>query len=126
MSAQPGTIVWNELNTHDVESARSFYSKVFGWEFSTDNPQNYTVALKDGKMVAGLFDLSAGEETKAAPPSWLTYVETDDIKAACEAALAAGGTCLRPAFHVDGVGMIGIILDNTGACLALMQSDDPT
>jgi predicted enzyme related to lactoylglutathione lyase len=27
----PGTVVFNNLNTHDVEGAKSFYGSVFGW-----------------------------------------------------------------------------------------------
>jgi len=125
MAISHGTIVWNELNTHDVEGAKRFYGELFGWQFSADNPQKYLVALQDGEMAAGIFDLTTLENSESIPASWLTYFETEDIDKAIATVEASGGTCLRPVFHVPGVGRIGIILDNTGASLGLMQSDKP-
>ncbi len=40
MATQPGTIVWNELNTHDVEGAKTFYSALLGWTYSIEEPHN--------------------------------------------------------------------------------------
>ncbi len=123
MAPNHGTIVWNELNTHDVEAAKSFYGDLLGWQFSADNPQNYIVAFQDGEMVAGLFDLNSLETAGSIPASWLMYIETRDIDAAIAGVEAAGGSCLRPVFQVPGVGRIGIILDNSGATVGLMQSE---
>jgi predicted enzyme related to lactoylglutathione lyase len=32
---EPGSLSWNELNTHDTEGAAAFYAAVFGWKSST-------------------------------------------------------------------------------------------
>jgi len=124
MATQPGTIAWNELNTHDVEGAKTFYSALFGWTYSIEEPHNYIVASKNGEVVAGLFDLSVLDNSESIPSSWLMYIETDNIEAAVKNTLASGGTCLRPVFSVAGVGQIAIILDSTGASLGLIQSED--
>ena len=34
-SYEPGTFSWIELHTSDVEAAKSFYGRVFGWGRTT-------------------------------------------------------------------------------------------
>ncbi|MCY4151064.1 MAG: VOC family protein [Aestuariivita sp.] len=124
MANQVGTIVWNELNTHDIEGAKAFYGALLGWTYSVEGPHNYLVANKDGTPVAGFFDLSELENSESIPSSWLMYIETSDIESAVEKALASGGTSLRPPFTISGVGQIAIIMDGAGACFGLIQSQN--
>ena len=47
----PNALVWNELQTKDVDTARSFYGEVFGWGHDSD-PNGYDL-FKLGRADAG-------------------------------------------------------------------------
>ena len=55
-SYTPGTFSWADLTTTDQESAKAFYTALFGWE-AIDNPVGdgvyYTMMRLGGKDVAG-------------------------------------------------------------------------
>lgn len=124
MNSVPGTIVWNELNTHDAEQAKRFYSELLGWSFVTVEENDYIVASKGDTMVAGILDLSNLDDGSEIPPSWFTYIEVENIDDACVQVVSNGGKITRPTFEVPGVGRIAIVQDNTGACLGIMQSSE--
>ena len=51
-----GTFHWNELMTHDVAKAKTFYAQTLGWTFE-DVPMpgmdtTYTLIRSDGEMVS--------------------------------------------------------------------------
>ena len=125
MSLPHGTVVWNELNTRDVEKAKTFYGDLLGWEFiTTESTNDYIVATRKGEMVAGMIDLANSDCDEDVPSYWFPYIEVENIDAATGQVVETGGKLLRPIFEVPDVGRIAIILDNTGACLGLMQSND--
>ena len=41
---QPNSLVWNELQTNDLEAAKAFYGAVFGWTNEVDK-SGYVVLL---------------------------------------------------------------------------------
>ena len=59
----PGTFSWAELSTSDVESAKGFYTGLFGWD-TEDQPLPdggaYTIARVGGRDVAGLTPAQPG------------------------------------------------------------------
>jgi predicted enzyme related to lactoylglutathione lyase len=108
-----------ELNTTDVEKAKSFYSNLFDWK------------LEDAPMAGGAYTLiQVGEGTGGgmmkhpmpnAPSSWLAYVLVDDIRAATDKAKSLGASIVKDATEVPGAGSFSIIMDPTGAVLGLWQ-----
>ena len=57
---EAGKFVWNELMTPDVEGARTFYGKLFGWEAQTTpmpgpDGAEYTGFMLGGTPVGGAF-----------------------------------------------------------------------
>jgi hypothetical protein len=56
-----------------------------------------------------------------APSAWLAYVSVDDIVAATKKARELGATIVREVTEIPGHGRFSIILDPTGAHLALWQ-----
>ena len=117
-SYAPGTFSWAELATSDANSAKSFYTALFGWEYE-DNPigdgQVYSMALRDGRHVAALF--SADE-----PPHWNCYVTVADVDQAAARAREHGATVLAEPFDVMDVGRMAVIADPTGAALCLWEA----
>ena len=79
----------------------------------------YWVAVVGGKPTAGIMDVATmGDD--AIPPHWMTYIAVDDIDKVVAATDAKGGTVVRPAFDVPGVGRIAILKDPGGATIGMM------
>ena len=56
-----------------------------------------------------------------APSAWLAYVLVDDIGAATQKAKSLGAKVMKDVTEVKGVGSFSVIVDPTGAALALWQ-----
>lgn len=117
-----GEVHWNELGTRDVEAAKKFYSETCGWTWADmDMPDGtYHVASIGETMVAGMWDIGGMPGMEEMPAHWVMYLAVDDADKAAAQTTALGGTVLRPAFDVPGVGRIVMALDPTGAMLGLM------
>src|SRR3989442_15565218 len=55
------------------------------------------------------------------PPSWTSYVTTDDADATAEKVKAAGGTVFAEPFDVMDAGRMAVFADPTGAGFAVWQ-----
>ena len=125
MSDFHGKVIWNELNTRDVEAAKAYYGAVCGWRFETSpipgGGGDYTTAKLGEEMVAGLFDFSDTPGADDGPDHWLTYFGVEDIEASFAQNAASGGAAIRPPFEVPGVGKFALVTDATGAMLGLME-----
>jgi hypothetical protein len=62
-----------------------------------------------------------GEEAAGAPPHWNSYVTVPDADAAAARAKQLGGTVIKDAFDVMGVGRMAVIQDPTGAVFCVWQ-----
>lgn len=115
-----GAPIWIDLATSDLDRAKDFYGRVFGWTFDTAGPEygGYVTALLDGRPVAGLM---VNDPQWDAPDAWTTYLHTADIQTTVDKAIAAGGTsCVAP-MEVPGKGWMGMITDPAGAFFGLWQ-----
>lgn len=99
------------LTAHEL--TRAFYSKAFGWTF-TDYGADYS-ATTNGTVDVGLN--GHVEEALSAP---LPVVRVDDLEAAFDAVIMAGGTIARPIFAFPG-GRRFHFIDPAGSELAVWQ-----
>jgi uncharacterized protein len=109
-----------ELNTTDINKAKTFYGKLFEWTLE-DVPMpggSYTM-IKPGKGTGGGM---MNHPVSGAPSAWLAYVEVDDINAATKKAKSLGATVMKDVTEVMGAGWFSIILDPTGAALGLWKA----
>ena len=117
-SYPPGTFSWAELATRDAQAAKSFYTALLGWDYE-DNPagegQIYSMALRDGKYVAALF------RDESQPPHWNSYVTVSSADETAAKAKDAGGTVATEPFDVMEVGRMAVLVDPTGAALAVWE-----
>jgi hypothetical protein len=119
-----GKVIWTDLVTPDLEAAKRFYGGLFGWTFreiDTAAPREYTVALLDGRPVAGLVHRPAppGEPKQ---PAWLTFIAVKDFDAARRIALSHGGKLLADARTYPKRGRQAVFSDPGGATFALLAS----
>ena len=112
---------WNELHTTEPAKALSFYEQVLGFSHrSMDMGPGggvYHILSKGGVDRAGVTShLPAG-----VPPHWLPYVAVDDPDATIERARRLGATIPVSPMDIPGVGRFGVMVDSTGARLAIIK-----
>src|ERR1700732_1181512 len=108
-----------ELNTTDVNKAKTFYGSLFNWELrDVPVPGGSYTMIKVGEGTGGGI---MKHPVPGAPSTWLAYVMVDDIAAATQKAKSLGATVMKDVTQVRGMGWLSIILDPTGAPLGLWK-----
>jgi predicted enzyme related to lactoylglutathione lyase len=117
-----GRVIWNELNTHDVEGAKHFLGATLGWTFDAMPMPDFTywIVKMGDERIGGMFDMSKDGNCKNVPEHWLTYIGVDDIDARYKKAMAAGAKQGRPPFDIPGVGRAAIFQQPGGGMVAWM------
>ncbi len=118
----PGTFCWPELATTDQESAKKFYTSLFGWTFVDNNMDvgTYTMLKHRGADVGALYTMRE-DERKMAPSHWNSYVAVESADQAAAKAKQLGGKVLMEPFDVFDVGRMAILQDPTGAVFCVWQ-----
>ena len=118
--APVGAPCWVDLMTSDVDAARAFYTRVFGWTAEEPNPEfgGYFSFLKDGVPVGGGMANMAGD---GVPDMWQVYLATDDVDATVARATELGGQAIVPTTQVGDLGKMAVILDAGGAPIGMWQ-----
>jgi uncharacterized protein len=114
---EPGALVWNELNTADVDEAASFYGALFGWEIApSETSAEPYLSIQNGDANNG--GIRPGPS--GMPPSWIPYFGTDDVDPALAKVEELGGA--KHAGPIDiQIGKITVVADPQGAVFALYQ-----
>lgn len=120
-------IVHFELPADDVERARAFYSKTFGWKPNSIPGMGYTLwhttTTDANGMVQTPGTINGGMLTRQEPVSRLVVtVMVKDLETALKAAQANGGKVVRGKQEVKGVGWAAYIDDTEGNRIGLIQS----
>ena len=72
MNDQHGRFAWYELLTTDMAAAKSFYSRVVGWEARDASAAFPYTVFGDGESeIAGLMELPADARRMGAMPRWV-------------------------------------------------------
>jgi hypothetical protein len=113
-----------ELNTTDPARAKEFYGKLFDWKLE-DVPMGVGSTYTTIEVGEGTGGGLMQHPMPGAPSTWLAYVLVDDLRAATDKAKALGATIAKDVTEVPGVGWFSIIVDPTGATLALWKPAMP-
>lgn len=118
-----GEFCWNELATTNVQAAKDFYGKVFGWTFTDhDMPKmTYTMIKKNNNDFGGIWGIPKDKESQI-PPHWMGYILVENLDESVKKVTQNGGTILKPADNAGDFGRFAIITDPTGAHIALWQT----
>jgi predicted enzyme related to lactoylglutathione lyase len=107
-----------ELNTTDVEKAKSFYNSLLDWKLEDMpmGPGNTYTMIDVG-------DGTGGGMTKnpmpGAPPVWVPYIDVADVRASTEKARSLGATVYADVTEIPGMGSFSVLSDPTGAVFGL-------
>ena len=117
-----GTPCWADLATGDVDAAKAFYGKLFGWTYRDQDADSmpYSMADQKGLSAAGIGPL----QDPNMPPVWSTYFAVDDADATAARITDAGGTLMMEPFDVMDAGRMAFAFDPTGAVFGIWQAKE--
>jgi hypothetical protein len=121
LTQDPVSLCWNELATRDVDAAKDFYGKLFGWEFSEmpDSSPTYHIIKNRGADNGGLIQMD--ERWGAAPPHWMVYFSVADVDATVGRVTELGATVIVPPFDAPPAGRMSTIKAPQGAVFSIIQ-----
>lgn len=120
-----GRISHFAINADEVERARGFYERVFGWEFTAWGPPDfYQIATGDGEPVGGALhkrrDIVAGRPIHG----FECTIAVDDVDAVAKSVVDAGGRIVMEKSVITGVGELIFFEDTEGNIAGAMRYDD--
>jgi predicted enzyme related to lactoylglutathione lyase len=116
-----GAMSWNELDTRDVNRAKSFYTELLGWTFQElQGPPPYWQIEIDGVGEGGVMPIG-GDMPADMPSSWLVYFGVEDVRATADKVRELGGQVFMGPTEVPGMLMFAVCIDPQGAVFAIMR-----
>jgi predicted enzyme related to lactoylglutathione lyase len=127
-----GKLIWLDLETTDLPGAKRFYRALFGWDYRDYHSDgvDYTVALANGKPVAGLVRRQSVNDTERRS-AWLPFFSVADVGSTFAQALEAHAHVRSEPENLPLRGRQARLTDPEGAVFALITSssgdpsDDP-
>lgn len=122
-------VVHFEFAAEDPGRARAFFQRVFGWRFDDwfGGPTDYWMVSTSPDEGAGTaapgIDGGMGRRAEM-NPGIVNAIEVDDIEAALERVLSAGGEVTMGKMPIPGIGWNAYFSDTEGNLWGLYQ-DDP-
>lgn len=125
MTYYPGTFVWFELETRDLDSAQRFYGDVFGWTTRVvpAGETAYEMIEVAGQAIGGYRRFRARGE-----PYWASFLSVPDLVDAIASVKGAGGRHIDDVIETPGLGKSVEVVDTVGATVHLVTrrgGDDP-
>jgi predicted enzyme related to lactoylglutathione lyase len=117
----PGSWVWAELWTDDIDKATTFYADVVGVGHDTTDRggRAYHIFTSQGEPRTGIVKIPA--ELEDVKPGWAPYVDVEDLGTTKARVKELGGRVIFATDHNPERGAIALIIDPTGAALFIHQ-----
>ena len=116
----PNPFVHCELASADIDSSKRFYSSLFDWKFE-DMPMGPGMTYTMIKVGEGTGGGMMKAEPPGSPPRWQAYVGVDDVAQTTRNARELGAKVMMDKTEVGDFGFMSVIVDPTGATIALWQ-----
>lgn len=119
--SKPGTVIWRELMTSDVDAAQSFYGNLLGWSVADTMDMGpmgtyAMVAPSEGQKAAHGMMKAPAEMPGSA---WIYYVHVDDLDATIERTKANGGSVMNGPMEIPGGMRVANCVDPQGAMFSI-------
>ncbi len=118
----PNSLIWNELQTRDLEGAKGFYAGVFDWTYQEDD-KGYVVAMAGERVQAGMMKIQP--EWGEVPPNWGVYFMVEDVNASAAKVQELGGNVMVPSTPAGDMGTFAVMQDPLGAVFSVMEFNGP-
>lgn len=114
---------WNELMTRDIETARDFYGRLFGWEFAdyTASDSAYYVVSHCDEETCGLMQMD--ERWGDMPPLWTVYFAVQGVDLMTDYVRQLGGFVLARPFDIPE-GRLALVTDDQGGMFDVVEMTD--
>jgi uncharacterized protein len=124
-----GCWTWNNLMSRDLDKARDFYGKVFGWEATQSDEQPEGILnwqIEGQRWPEGLGGLMRiGSDMPAdVPPHWQVYFAVENADQAIDKVNSAGGTTVFGPLEIP-VAKLAVLVDPQGANFAILEPRYP-
>jgi predicted enzyme related to lactoylglutathione lyase len=117
----PNTFAHFELATTNLDSAKTFYGKLFDWQLEDypmpDGAGTYTF-IKTGGGGGGMLK----QPNPNAPSTWIPYINVDNLGEAIKKATSLGATLYQDIVEIPEMGAFSVLGDPTGAVFGLWES----
>lgn len=123
MNKKAGTIGWFDLTVPNAEEVKDFYAAVVGWKpepVSMGDYNDYNMTL-DGTPQTGVCHQKGPNADL--PPTWMIYINVEDIEASASAVKAKGGELFSDITAMKGYGKFCFVKDPAGAAFALFEPE---
>lgn len=114
--------IWTDLSTFDLNKAKDFYSKAFGWEFFG---QDYLIGSYLNKESCGIYKMPKKFEKMNLPSFWMSYIFVENIDKVVSKAKKFDNVIveIEPSYF-DENSKIALIRDPSGAGFTVYQGDN--
>ena len=119
-----GSFCWEELMTSDPEAAAKFYVGLFGYsteEHDMGAMGKYRILKRGDKQTGGIMKLPPG----VPHAHWITYLACKDVDSSTRNAKELGATVMMQPTDIPNIGRFSVIVDPTGAAVALFTGAQP-
>lgn len=120
---EPGTLVWNELASTDINGAATFYSRLFEWgtKVMPMPGMDYTIFEREGHPngVGGGYQITSSMPPM--PPHWLPYFAVSDADGTTSLAKTLGASVVMEPMDIPDVGRFALLKDPAGAVFAVLK-----
>jgi uncharacterized protein len=126
---EPGAWTWNNLMTRDLEGAKDFYGKVFGWtaEHNEEAPPNILMWQVEGQRwpegMGGLMGITDDLPAEM-PAHWQVYFIVENVDEAIAKAESNGAQLAFGPIDVP-VARMATLVDPQGAVVSILESRYP-
>lgn len=119
-----GMFSYADLQTIDLEAARTFYTDLFGWKVNEQplgEGEVYLMFEKNGHTACAASRQSPEQTSQGMAPMWNTYFTVSEVDTRSKEAEAAGGSIYMHPFDVFDAGRMAVIADPAGAVFCLWE-----
>ena len=119
---EPGSLIWNDLNTRDPVAASDFYRGLLGWELELVDASGtpYWQISVNGTVEGSIMPVP-DQVPDQASAHWLVYFAVGDARSfAARAAFLGARLCMEPV-EIPGTIVFDVLSDPEGASFAIMQ-----
>lgn len=120
-------VIHFEIHAENPQRAISFYSDLFGWQFTKwEGPQEYWM-IKTGpdsqKGINGGMIRRRGDIDGTAVIAYVCTVDVPSLDKAMAKVTSGGGTIVVPRMPIPGMGWLAYAKDTEGNIVGLMEAD---
>lgn len=121
-----GEFCWTEIAVNNLETCKSFYKNVFGWELPENRNEGIGMEYQEFNLpnqypMGGMYQISKeifGEN--APPPHFLNYISVNNVDETTSKASDLGAKIIKEPMEIPNVGRMSIIQDPAGGMIAFI------